>query len=429
MTRFLEFVLALLLVAVLFVVVGLLLPAERSLSHRAESNRPQQIVFDVLNSFSRFKDWNPLRQNDPQVRYTTSGPVSGEGARLEYSSPNRRGVGSGAWEIVESEPRQRVVYRLENDARGREKTMTFELRPVGRNARNVELTQTYNVKYGYDLLGRYAGLYLNRTVGNDMKRGLGNLSNLLSTIPRFDYSTLERPVQIAEIASKNVLLVPTNAPRTTEGITLAINNNMQWIRQVMEKNRLEADGPLRLVTTEYGAENYAFDLVQPVRERQGTGSAAPAAGQRAESDEDDAADAADGDVPRLVRLPENWAGAEGDGAPLPQLEIDLEGPVQYTQSYGGRAAYTVAIGHPAGLPAVRDQIRAWLLVHGEETQDRPFDEYLRGPQDSFAADAEFVVYWPIKTADRPDWVAPTPVGGEQADENGENGEEAAGGSR
>ena len=44
----------------LFVIVGLVLPDSRHLSHSVETNRKMTIVFDTLNSLRRFPDWNPL---------------------------------------------------------------------------------------------------------------------------------------------------------------------------------------------------------------------------------------------------------------------------------------------------------------------------------------------------------------------------------
>ena len=47
MTRILELLIALVLVAVIFVVVGLVLPSHRHVSHTTETNRPQPVVFAV----------------------------------------------------------------------------------------------------------------------------------------------------------------------------------------------------------------------------------------------------------------------------------------------------------------------------------------------------------------------------------------------
>ena len=55
MTRIIEFLIALGIVAGLFVVVGLVLPSERQMSESVETNRRMTIVYDTVNSFRRLR--------------------------------------------------------------------------------------------------------------------------------------------------------------------------------------------------------------------------------------------------------------------------------------------------------------------------------------------------------------------------------------
>ena len=61
MTRLIEILISLAIVAALFLIVGIALPSSRHLQHSVETNRKLTIVFDTLNSLRRFKDWNPAR--------------------------------------------------------------------------------------------------------------------------------------------------------------------------------------------------------------------------------------------------------------------------------------------------------------------------------------------------------------------------------
>src|SRR5690606_17113456 len=153
---------------------------------QVETNRQRTIVFDTLNSLKRFDDWNPLVLHDPQARLKLSGPDAGVGARLDYTS-GVKSVGDGSWEIIESDPGDRVLYALENKARGDDKRMEFRLQTSGRGGRNIEITQRYKVDYGWNLLGRYSGLYVRSSVGEDMKLGLGRLASMLASVPNVDY--------------------------------------------------------------------------------------------------------------------------------------------------------------------------------------------------------------------------------------------------
>ena len=378
-TRLIEILIALAIVAVLFVVVGLLLPSERHLVESVETNRKMTIVYDTLSSMRRFDDWNPVALRSIREA-RLSGPESGEGAAYEYVSSDDR-VGSGSWKIVEAVPGERIVYEVENNHRGSDKRMTVELEPTGRNNRNVKITQRYDVDYGWNILGRYEGLYVARNVGDSMKLGLQRLGNMLATIPNYDYAVLEEQPSVVERPARNVLFVPATVDRDNDVVQNQMATNNQWIRKVMEANGLEAAGPLQVVTVEFGSENYAFELAQPVR-KAGTGPADEAEGE-------DEGEDADAEAEAETAAPEPIV----DDAPI---EIALQGPVEYRMVAHHRAATTSMEGHMANLPRFRDAIRAWALARGYETTDRPYEEWEAGIAASFTDDGEFEVYWPIK---------------------------------
>ena len=98
MTRIIEFLIALGIVAGLFVIIGVCLPGERHITESIETNRKMTIVYDTVSSLRRFKDWNPLVLRDPAVELKLSGPASGVGATLDFTSKD---LGTGSWKITE----------------------------------------------------------------------------------------------------------------------------------------------------------------------------------------------------------------------------------------------------------------------------------------------------------------------------------------
>jgi effector-binding domain-containing protein len=113
---------------------------------------------------------------------------------------------------------------------------------------------------------------------------------------------------------------------------------------------------MRIVTTDFTSEAYAFDVVQPVRR-----------------------------------------ATDPEGTPVGEkMSLRLEGPVSYAQLPARRVAMTTYTGPSPGLPRVRDLLRAWAMTHGADTQDRPFEEYLGGVMTMLDEDAKFNVYWPLK---------------------------------
>ncbi len=392
MTRVIEWIISLLIVVALFVAIGVFLPSKRSVSHEVETNRPMSTVNDLLDSFTRFKDWNALINHDPKMQLTVSGPDSGVGAKLAYAS-NDRLVGAGSWEVIEEVPGERIVYAIDTPGRGTNKKMTFTFERTGQRNQNVKITQRYTVDYGWDLIGRYAGLYVTDNVGDDIKRGLTKLSNLLATIPRFDYSGHPEEFQFVDLPAQNVLLATATAKRANDEIAVAMTNQLKWIEQVMGKNNLERAGPMRIVTNEFSTDSYGFDVVVPVR-RKGTGPALPADADA------DAADAAgegteDGET-AVAAAPVAAPAAVDPSLPLERFDVKVEGPVIYAQTPAMRAATTKYLGPAPGLARVRDLVRAWAMVRGSETTGRPFEEYLGQIKNMLDEDAEFNVYWPVR---------------------------------
>ena len=342
MTRFIEILISLAIVAALYLIVALALPSERHLSEKIETNRKMTIVFDTLNSLRRFKAWNPLVLRDPRIKLNFSGPDSGVGARLDYVSQNDR-IGKGSWEITESKPGEKVSYNIENIERGSNKRTSFNLKPTGRNNRNVEITQTFDVDYGWDLIGRYAGLYVARHVGDDMKLGLSRIVTMLAAVPNVDYavqgSKMTAPKMVQQPAEDLLFVAAGNVDRGNSQIQASLTANTEWIRRVMEANGLEAAGPMRLITTDLGRETYNFDVAQPVRKK---------------------------------------------------------GPVQYVHTKPGKVAMTSYTGYMAELEAVRNALRAWAVTAGYEVTDRAYESYKSGITGSFTENGEFDVYWPLK---------------------------------
>jgi hypothetical protein len=359
MTRVIEFLISLAIVAVLFLLLGVALPSQRHLVKQAETNRKMVIVYDLLNNVHRFRDWSPITAHDPAVKMTISGPDSGVGAMVSYDSQEKQ-VGSGTWKITASTPVDEVTYAIENDSFGHGKTSTFRLSPAGSGAikRNVRIEQSYDVDYGWNLIGRYAGLYVSRQVGDDMQLGLGRISNLLTGIPNIDYATPDgglTNLQVGEAPAQNLLYIASTVARDDAALHTAMNNNMQWIKKVIDANGLVAAGPVEIITTDLGTASYSFDIAVPVRK----------------------------------------AGADADADTQP-IKVALEGEVKYRNVPATKAISAEYAGNMAGLEPSRDAMRAWGLVRGLAPIDRPIDVYTLGVDKSFSQDGKFQMYWPVK---------------------------------
>ena len=356
MTRIIEFLIALGIVAVLFVIIGVFLPGDRHISESVETNRKMTIVYDTVNNVRRFKDWNPLVLRDPAMKLSYSGAEAGVGSRLDFDSSE---IGQGSWEITESDKDARVVYAITDKTSGSDKTTVFTLEPTGKNNRNVKITQEYSVSYGFNLLGRYAGLYVSRHVGDEVKLGLSRLQTLLAGVPNVDYreeGMALAGLEVIELPAEDLLVVNAgNVERSNETIRQSIKDNQEWINRVMASNGLEAAGPVRIITTDFGAEKYAFDVAYPVRKKGATEVAAE------------------------------------------ELSVKAEGtPVTYVRAPARRSAHATYTGHMAGLDVARNALRSWATTMGNELVERPYESWNDGVDKSFTQEGTYDIYWSVK---------------------------------
>ena len=387
MTRLLEFLIALAIVIALFLVVGLVLPSKRHLEESSETNRRMTIVFDTLNNVRRLKDWNLLMPGKAsELTYSGGGEGhTGVGARVDFNAADER-WGKGHWEITESvvpgaSGGGKIAYNIEDQTPGKGKKTVFTLEPAGKNGRNVKVTQSYDVDYGWNLLGRFSGMYVSRHVGDSVKASLSKLTNMLATVPNFDYrieGTKLTGLKVVELPAEDLLVVKAgNIDRNNDMIKASIKANQEWIKRVMESNGLEAAGPVRIITTDFGTEKYAFDVAQPVRKRSGT---APKP-----------ADADKATPAPPITPPETTTASTGP------LKVSVSGtPVEYVHLDARRAASASYTGYMAELDAVRNSLRAWAMTNGYEVADRPYESWTGGVDQAFTAEGAFDVFWAVK---------------------------------
>ncbi|WP_133477454.1 SRPBCC family protein [Cognatilysobacter segetis] len=356
MTRLIEILISIAIVFALFVIVGIFLPSSRHLSESVQTNRRPAIAYDLLNNTRRFTDWNPILLHDPAAKIQASGKDEGVGAKVSYQS-SVRGVGDGSWTIAESEPNKRVLYAIETESPGNNKRSEFTLQPVGRGGRNTQITQTYDVEYGFNPIARYAGLYVSTSVGEDIKLGLGRLVNSLSSVPNIDYSQLPKEYQaplpsLGQRPAETLLTVGAVVPIDRDKIKGQMNSNLEWIRKVIASNGLEQAGPVRIITNEQGSANYSFDVAVPVKK---------------------------------AGASEKIEGISTAGT-----------PVKVAYNDASKVVGTTFKGDMGNLQRLRDAVRAWSLTHGYATLDRPYEIWTGGIDAGFTDQGQFTIQWAVK---------------------------------
>jgi hypothetical protein len=345
MMRLLEVIVALIIVAVLGVLFGVALPDHRHIERSTEVSSPVRQVFDVVSGFRSYPSWTALRAYDPKVQLNLVGPDQGNGSSVNWVSGDPR-IGSGSYTVVDAQQDQQVKWAIVNDWRGENKQYTIDIKQAA-NGKTVKITMGYDVDYGWDLAGRYAGMYLEGEPATQIQIHLTKLQDMLATFPIVDYKDTQ--IDLKDVTAHPILFVSTTAKRTLDEVADATDKAVALIQGVVKKNKLSVIGPRMTITTNWGDENYDFDIALPV-------------------------DRTDG---------------------------PMTDPVKAGTSYGGKALVTSFTGSPAQLPLARLMLKAYAETHGYpfdesgEGSGRSYDELTSQP--GAAEDAQsFNVYLPIQ---------------------------------
>jgi len=311
MTRLLEFLVAIVIVLVLGVLLAVALPSHRHVERSVVVSSPARQVFDVVDGFHTYPSWNALQAYDPKVQLNLAGPSFGPGAQLDWHSLNEK-IGSGSLTVADDPAPQQdreVTWNVDNNWMGRDKKYTIDIEP-SENGKTVRVTMGFDVDYGWDLIARYAGLYLQGAPATQIQIQLTRLQNMLATFPNVDYK--DQDIQIQDVAAKPIAYISTTAKRTLDDIADATDKATEVLRSAAKKHKLNITGPRIVITTNWGDQNYDFDVAFPI----------------------DNADA------------------------------KVSDPVKVGTSYGGKALETSFTGSPAQLPLARLMLKAYAYTHG-----------------------------------------------------------------
>lgn len=330
------------LVAVL-IGVGFALPDSTHVERSISVNARPSTVFTLLNTYSRFNEWSPWAELDPQTQYSISGPVSGVGARLAWTSQDPQ-VGSGSQEIIESVPFERIATKLVFNDFPADNTATYTLTPQGQG---TLITWGYDVTYHGSLLFRYFGLMLDRMIGPDYERGLAKLKPLVEALPQADISGLK--AQVVETPALSIAYVTAESQNETTAIGNAL------------------------------AHAYNVEIMPFTQKHQLTQTGAPLA----------IYDSCDKGAPMcLFRA----------GIPVDRADVTLAAGenVHIGQTYAGRALKVTHRGAYSTLPATYGMVDPFLLASGLQRNGTPWEQYDTDPAKTPEADWITHIYVPLK---------------------------------
>ncbi len=330
----------LLALVALLAIVGLLLPSTAHVERSTVISAPRSTVFALVNGYARFNEWSPWAEIDPDTRYTRSGPAQGVGARQAWESDNNN-VGSGSQQITLSEPYSRVEAALDFGPQGTAQAF-FDLAPEGEVTRVV---WGFDTSFGYNLIGRYFGLFFDRMLGSDYEKGLANLKRLAESLPQADWSDLK--VESIEVEPVTFVYASGTSSQDSAAIGAAFAAAYGQVMAFLGEHGLAPAGQPISINKSWDEAGYAFDAGIPI-------------------------------------------------ASAPEAEVPEDSPVQIGETYGGTVLKVVHTGAYDGLPATYDKIEAYRAAHGLEAAGPSWDEWVSDPSETPEAELITHVYLPLE---------------------------------
>ena len=408
MMRVLEFIVALIIVAVVGVVVGFVMPGSGHVERSLVVGKDMRQVYDVLNNFRRFPDFSVQRQYDRNTKYDFGGKAYGPGAEMSWSSDDDK-VGNGKMTIASNDPSfdkldtqtktAKIVWNLDSNWRGNDKHFTLQLDRQGSRNQLTKVTWSYDVDYGFNLINRYSNLYIHGDPDAFIQFSLNNLQNVLAQVPNIDYSKLIPYVEQTQPTA--VLLVSTSIERKggLDALNDAVDKATSEIQAAAKKLNVNITGPRILFTTNYGDQTYTFDVALPI-----SATSLNVGGQNHDLAAPKPPQLADGAAPASASTAAAPADVTTPGSNDRYGRLIVDNNVRGMLAFGGPALKGEWNGTFAGVPQTRDMLKAYSQTHGYKFDDvtNPSYDILAKPEekkgDEVTSYARFDVYLPISNA-------------------------------
>jgi type II secretory pathway pseudopilin PulG len=411
MMRVLEFLVALVIVAMIGVLAAVVMPGSGHVERSLVVGKDMRQVYDVLDNYRRLPDYSVLRSLDKDVQFAYAGKSYGPGAEVSWTSSDPR-LGNGGLTIASATPDfdkidsntkdSTIVWNLDNKWRGLDKHFTLDLERQGSRGQLTQMTWSYDVSYGWNLINRFANLYIHGDPDSFIQVSLNNLQNVLAGVPNIDYSQLIPYVEQSQQAP--VLLVSTSFQRKDgpDAFDDAVNKAVTELQAAAKKLGVNVTGQRVLFSTSYGEDAYVFDVALPIDSSTLTvngqseqltaptpppldASGAPAAASTA-ADAAGAASVTPGGRDRFGRLV-------------------VDDNVRAMLAFGGATLKGEWTGNYGGVVQIRDMLKAYSLTHGYKYDDvlnRSYDVLVtpdvKGSDGSITAYAKYNVYLPVSNA-------------------------------
>ncbi len=158
----------------LLIVIGFVLPQNQHVERFTNIDATPEEIYPYLNNPHSFNQWSPWAKIDPDMKIVYTGPESGSGSGMSWSSEHPN-VGNGSWVITNIVEGESVDMKMDFGEQGGA-TSSFRLNPEGST---TQLIWSFDTDAGMNPLMRWFGLMMDKWVGSEYEKGLADLKSLI----------------------------------------------------------------------------------------------------------------------------------------------------------------------------------------------------------------------------------------------------------
>jgi len=327
-------------IVVVLLVIGFLLPRTRHVERSVDIDAPACVVFAQVNGFGNFNDWSPFVAVMPDATYSFAGPDFGVGAKItwEAAEPNAE-VGSQT--IVSSTPYERVDLELDLGSQDHAQSAFLLDEENG----GTRLTWAFDTDFGFDIPGRYWGIFLDRQLGPLYAQGLANLKRIAEALPKVDWSDVE--IELTTVPSTTIAYATGSSGNDPTEISAALAAAYGQVLGFVSTNGLQLAGQPLAITNFWDDRGFGFEAGIPV------------------------------------------SGTPGRGA-------GPDSPVRMGETYGGRVVRAVHVGPYTGLEETYAKVEAFAVAHRLQANGRPWEVFVSDPGNVAEDELVTEIYYPVK---------------------------------
>ena len=158
-----------------FFIVAAFLPKNFHVEKSVVIDRPAEYPFNMVNTLANWEKWSPFSQNDSALVNTFTGPASGVGSVMSWSSKRS---GTGSMKISKSIPLKKIDFELDFGEQGKSTAyLTFE-----ENGGKTTVSWGMNAVTGYPV-ERVVYALMKSGMEDVFGKGLENLKSVCENIP------------------------------------------------------------------------------------------------------------------------------------------------------------------------------------------------------------------------------------------------------